>query len=117
MSQNVTGMQSSDFSNAGTATGCSFSVNAESGTNFTLTVSSCGEGTVIPQLITNSVYGTVTATNGPGNNAQTTTPVTIDRTRPSITSVAAPGSATYSPVSSAVNFTANFSEEIGRAHV
>jgi hypothetical protein len=112
MSQNVTGMGDADFSNAGTATGCVFSVNASSGTNFTLTVSSCGEGTVIPQLIANSVYGTVTATNGPGNNAQTTTPVTRDITSPTISSVTAPTSATYSPISTAVNFTVNFSEAV-----
>jgi len=109
MSQNITGMENADFTNAGTATGCTFAISDSSGTSFTLTASSCGEGTVIPQLLTDSVYGTVTATNGPGSNAQAITPVTIDRTSPTISSVTAPANATYIPAGQ-LNFTANMSE-------
>jgi hypothetical protein len=110
-SQNVNSVVSGDFSNAGSATGCVFSVDASSGTNFQLTVSSCSEGTLIPQIIANSVYGTVTSTNGPAANAQTTTPVRIDRTAPTISSVSAPVSNTYRP-SETPTFTVNFSESV-----
>jgi hypothetical protein len=111
MSQNVTGMQSSDFENAGTATSCSFSVSAESGTNFTLTVSSCGEGTLIPRLKVNSVFGTVTSSNGPGDATSATTTITIDRTSPTLNSVAAPANGNYYPTQN-LNFTAAFSEAV-----
>ena len=97
MSQNVTGMATGDFSNAGTATGCSFAVDASSGTNFTLTVSSCGEGTVIPRLAKDSVFGTVTNTNGPGDATNATTNITIDRTAPSLSSVTGPADGNYYP--------------------
>jgi hypothetical protein len=111
MSQNVTGMESSDFENAGTATNCSFSVNASSGTNFTLTVSSCSEGTLIPRLKVNSVFGTVTSSNGPGDATSATTTITIDRTAPTLNSVAAPANANYYPTQN-LNFTAAFSEAV-----
>jgi len=110
-SQNVDSVTNSDFSNAGTATGCSFSVNAASGTNFTLTVSSCSEGTLIPQVIANSVFGTVTNTNGPTANSLTTTPITIDRTAPTISSVTGPSNNTYIPGQS-LSFIATMSETV-----
>ena len=56
MSEVVTGMANADFSNSGTATGCAFSV-AGSGSSYTLTVSSCSEGTLTPQLLANAVLG------------------------------------------------------------
>jgi hypothetical protein len=84
-SQNVNSVANADFSNAGTATGCVFSISGSSGTSFTLTVSSCSNGTLIPQVIANSVYGTVTASNGPAANALTTTPIIIDRVAPTFT--------------------------------
>ena len=110
-SQNVNTVANSDFSNAGTATGCAFSISASSGTNFTLTVSSCSEGTLIPQVLANSVYGTVTLANGPSSNALTTTPINIDRTVPTISSVTAPSNATYIPTNTPT-FTVNFSESV-----
>jgi hypothetical protein len=110
-SQNVNSVANSDFSNAGTATGCSFSINSASGTSFTLTISSCSEGTLIPQVIANSVFGTTTSTNGPGSNALTTTPITIDRTAPTISSVTAPGNQTYIP-GNAITFSLNMAETV-----
>lgn len=110
-SQNVNSVANSDFSNAGTATGCVFSISASSGTSFTLTVSSCGEGTVIPQVIANSVFGTTTSTNGPGSNALTTTPLTIDRTAPTVSSVSAPANQLYIPGNS-ISFTLNMAETV-----
>lgn len=110
-SQNVDSVANSDFSNAGSASGCVFSTSATSGTSFTVTVSSCGEGTLIPQVIANSVYGTVTAANGPASNALTTTPVTIDRTAPTVSTVTAPANSTYSN-NQTPTFTMVFSESV-----
>jgi hypothetical protein len=111
-SQNVNSVANADFSNAGTASGCSFSISSSSGTNFTLTISSCGEGTLIPQVIANSVFGTVTSTNGPSANSLTSTPITIDRTAPTISAaVTGPSNATYIPGQS-LTFTAPFSETV-----
>ena len=111
-SQNVNSVADADFSNAGTASGCSFSISASSGTNLTLTISSCGEGTLIPQVIANSVFGTATSTNGPSANSQTSTPITIDRTAPTISAaITGPSNATYIPGQS-LTFTAPFSETV-----
>jgi hypothetical protein len=111
-SQNVNTVANGDFSNAGTATGCNFSISGSSGTSFTLTVSSCGNGTLIPQVIANSVFGTVTNTNGPSANSQTSTPITIDRTAPTISAaLTGPSNATYIPGQS-LTFTAPFSETV-----
>lgn len=109
-SQNVNTVANGDFSNAGTATGCTFTISGASGTTFTLTVTSCGEGTLIPQVNAGSVYGTVTSTNGPAANALTTTPITIDRTAPTISSVTT-ATTTYIP-GSVISLTASFSESV-----
>jgi hypothetical protein len=109
-SQNVDSVTASDFSNAGSASGCTFSINASSGTSFTLTASGCSEGTLIPQVLAGSVYGSVTGTNGPSANSPTTTPVNIDRTAPTFT-VTAPSSSTYIPTNTPT-FTATFSESV-----
>jgi len=109
-SQSVDSVTASDFSNAGTATGCAFSVDASSGTSFTLTATGCSEGTLIPQVLAGSVYGSVTGTNGPSANSPTTTPVIIDRTAPTF-SVMAPSNATYVPTNTPT-FTATFSESV-----
>ncbi len=110
-SQNVTTVANSDFSNSGTATGCSFAISASSGTSFTLTVSSCSEGTLIPQVLAGSLYGTVTSTSGPTSNTSTLTPIVIDRTAPTISSVTAPANKTYIP-SETPTFTVAFSESV-----
>ena len=110
-SQNVDSVANADFSNAGTATGCVFSISGSSGTSFTLSVSSCGEGTLIPQVLANSVFGTVTSANGPSSNALTTTPIRIDRTAPTISSVTAPANSTYSN-NQTPTFTMVFSESV-----
>ena len=110
-SQNVNSVANADFANAGTATGCVFSISASSGTSFTLTVSSCSEGTLIPKVLAGSVFGTVTSTNGPSGDASTTTPITIDRTAPTISSVAAPSNSTYSN-NQTPTFTMVFSESV-----
>jgi hypothetical protein len=110
-SQNVNSIAAGDFSNAGTATGCSFSPSASSGTTITISISSCSEGTLTPQLLANSVFGTVTSTNGPASNSSASNTVVIDRTAPTISSVTGPANATYRPTQ-ALSFTANFSETV-----
>ena len=110
-SQIVNSVANSDFSNAGTATGCTFSINASSGSTLNLTISSCGQGTLIPQVLANSVYGTVTNTNGPASNTQSSTPITIDRDGPTITNVTPSINSTYRP-GEVVTLTTYFSESI-----
>jgi hypothetical protein len=110
--QSVDSVANADFSNAGTATGCSFAVIAASGTTFTLTVSSCSEGTLIPQILAGSMRAVNSGANGPTANTLTTTPITIDRTAPTISStLTGPSSATYIPGQS-LTFTAPFSETV-----
>ncbi len=109
--QSVDSVAASDFTNVGTATGCSFAINAASGTSFTLTVSSCSEGTLVPQITAGSMRSVSSGANGPTSNIQTTTPIRIDRTNPAISSVSAPLSNTYRP-SETPTFTVNFSESM-----
>ena len=110
--QSVDSVANADFSNAGTATGCSFAINAASGTTFTLTVSSCSEGTLIPQILAGSMRAVNSGANGPTANTLTTTPITIDRTAPTISStLTGPSNATYIPAQS-LTLTAPFSETV-----
>ena len=110
--QSVDSVANGDFSNAGTATGCSFAVNASSGTTFTLTVSSCSEGTLIPQILAGSMRAVNSGADGPTANTLTTTPITIDRTAPTISAaLTGPSNATYIPGQS-LTFTAPFSETV-----
>ena len=110
-SQNVNSIAAEDFSNAGTSTGCSFSPSASSGTTITLSISSCSEGTLTPQVLANSVYGTVTSTNGPASNSSASNTIQIDRTAPTISSVAGPANATYKPTQ-ALTFSLATSETV-----
>lgn len=109
MTQSITGLASSDFSNAGTATGCTFAPNTSSGSTFTITVSGCGEGTVRPQLLANSVTGTQ---NGPGVNSPASTAIVIDRTTPTISSVTVPNGNYSAALSANINLTVGFSESV-----
>ena len=109
MTQSITGLASSDFSNAGTATGCSFTPNASSGSSFTITVSGCGEGTVRPQLLANSVTGTQT---GPPVNSPASTTIIIDRTAPTISSVSATNGNYSAALNSNLNLTVAFNESV-----
>ena len=78
-SDSVTGLMSGDFSNTGTATGCTFTPSG-SGSTYTVSVESCSEGTVILVLASYSV--TDTAANAGPLAASPTPSVTIDRTNP-----------------------------------
>ena len=109
-SDSVSGLTSSDFSNAGTASGCSFSPNTSTGSSFTIAVNSCSEGTLLPRLAQNAVTDSF-SNNVPPSATNATTTITIDRTTPTITSVTGPSNATYIPGQS-LNFTVNFSETV-----
>jgi hypothetical protein len=78
-----------------------------SGTTYTVTLTNCSEGTVILQLKANSVTGTST---GPPTVSSANT-VVIDRTAPTISSVAAPANKTYIPTETPT-FTVAFSESV-----
>ena len=81
----VTGIEASDFTNTGTATGCTFGVSGASGTSVTVTVSNCSEGTVIPQIASGAVADV--AGNASPATAQASAAVTIDRTAPSVSAI------------------------------
>lgn len=103
----VSGLTNTDFSNVGTATGCSFTVGAPTGNTYPVTVSGCSDGTLIVQLVASAVQnGTLIP------NAQTTGPtVTLDRTAPTVTvnqAVGQPDPTNVLPIS----FTAVFSETV-----
>jgi hypothetical protein len=66
-SEAVTGLTSVDFSNSGTATGCTYAPNASTGTSFTIAVSCPSDGTVILGLAAGG------ARDVAGNDGPTTT--------------------------------------------
>ena len=85
-SEEVTGLASGDFTNGGTATGCSFAVSG-SGDSYTLTVTGCDTtGTLRPRLNGNSVADAA-ANTGPASAVYGTT-ITLDAVAPTISSFA-----------------------------
>ncbi|NBR01235.1 MAG: hypothetical protein EBT97_12475, partial [Actinobacteria bacterium] len=54
-SESVSGLSSSDFSYTGTATSCTFTPDASSGSSFTVTVACTGDGSIVAKLSANSV--------------------------------------------------------------
>ena len=99
-SEPVTGLAAGDFSNQGTATGCTFAAPSGSGVAYTVSVTGCSEGTVIVRLATNAVSDAA----GNGNGQTDGATVTIDRTAPTVTITSrpprtrAPRAATTSPM-------------------
>ncbi len=75
----VNGLDASDFTLGGTATGCTIIGVSGSGSSYVLEVSGCSDGTVIPQISSDSVAGIDSGQTGPPvpTNAST---LTIDRT-------------------------------------
>ena len=123
-SEAVTDVASGDFTNAGTATGCSFDPGTDtSSTTRTVTVTGCGEGTVQPRFALNGATNT-SSTTGPAAAATATTTITRDTSGPflnngslgangrtitlnfdePVNSTTAPASA-YTVTASAVNYT------------
>ena len=86
-SQNVTGLETTDFGFAGTAGGCFVSALTGSGSSYAATVSGCSDGTLGLTVGADSVTG---ATTGPATLAASTL-VTLDRKNPGFT-ITAPAS-------------------------
>ncbi len=108
-SEAITGFTDTDLSNAGSATGCSFSVGTPSGNVYPLTVTSCSENTLILRLQAGSVSdaaGNTTAeTDGPT--------VTINRTGPAVgLDSTASNPTNTSPIPVTVTFTASVADFI-----
>ena len=103
----VTGIEAGDFTNTGTATGCTFGVSAATGTSVTVTVSNCSEGTVLLQMASGAVADS--AGNASPATALTSSAITIDRTAPSVASVT-PSAATIS--STSFTYSVSFSEAV-----
>ena len=74
-SESVSGLTSADFSNTGTATGCTISPSPSSGTTFTVSVTCSSDGTVILRLASGAVTDSV-ANEGPLTDTDATS-VTI----------------------------------------
>ena len=108
LSQSVSDLAVSDFQFGGTST-CNTPVGLSgSGTTYSVTVTNCSEGTLILQLKANSVTGSTTT--GPTSIASANT-IVIDRTAPTISSVAGPSNTTYIP-GGTLTFTAAMSETV-----
>jgi hypothetical protein len=82
-SESISDLASSDLSNTGTARGCTITPSAATGTTLTVTVSGCGNGTVILTLKPGAVRDAF-GTTSPGI-AKAAPTVTIDRSNPTLT--------------------------------
>ena len=80
-SENVIGLSASDFSPAGTATGCSINQPVGSGSIYTVDVTGCSEGSLVLVLAANAVIDPASR-SGPATDSAAPA-VTIDRTPPS----------------------------------
>lgn len=84
-SESVTGVGSADFTNAGSATGCSFAVSG-SGTSRTLSVTGCGAGTLTPRVGAGSFSDSAGNSSGAAVNGPTVTITPADAIPPTVTS-------------------------------
>ena len=87
-SESVTGVIAGDFSNAGSASGCSFLPGTDSGASRTVTVSGCGEGTLTPRFAASAAIDAAGNT-GPSLSSDSTTTITRDPAAPTVTLAAA----------------------------
>ncbi len=72
------GLEATDFTFAGTASGCLVSSISGAAASYTVAVSNCSDGTVLLNLAADAVFG---ATTGPSQVATSST-LTIDRKKP-----------------------------------
>jgi hypothetical protein len=109
-SESVSGIAAGDFANAGTATGCTFTPSAASGSSITVTVTTCSTtGTLQPRLLADGV--TDTAGNaGPAAVSNATPTLTLDRVAPSVDAFT---SANATPTNAlSATYTLSFSESV-----
>ncbi|MFM8566955.1 MAG: LamG-like jellyroll fold domain-containing protein, partial [Gemmatimonadota bacterium] len=83
-SEEVFDLVAGDLTTTGTASGCAFAPQTDDGITWTVTVSGCSEGTLIPRLAASAVADGV-ANAGPAA-AETGPTVNIDRTAPTVSS-------------------------------
>jgi hypothetical protein len=108
-SESVTGLITGDFVITGTGSStCSMNLSG-SGNSYTVSLSSCSQGTVILTLSVNSVSN-ASSQVGPSSVVSAST-VVIDQTAPTISTVTAPSNATYKPADTPT-FTVVFSESV-----
>lgn len=81
--QSVTGLTADDFTISGTVTGCYISTLTGSGASYAATVSGCSDGTISLTLKVDTVNGNAI---GPVRTSSTT-PITLDRTLPEISTL------------------------------
>jgi len=81
--QSVTGLTADDFTISGTVTGCYISTLTGSGASYAATVSGCSDGTISLTLKVDTVNGNAI---GPVRTVSTT-PITLDRTLPEISTL------------------------------
>lgn len=107
-SEYISGLTSADFSNSGTATGCTFTPSASSGSSVSVSVACTSDGTVIAQLGANAVEDT--ALNQGPVVATSASPVTI------IADTISPNATWTEPVSPSTSrtltYTLTFSEPV-----
>ena len=91
-SQSVQGLDATDLTFAGTASGCTINSITGAAASYTVTVGNCSDGTVLLNLAVDGVYG---ATTGPVSVATSST-LTLDRKKPvfTITPPVTPNNAT-----------------------
>jgi hypothetical protein len=80
-SQSIQGLEASDFSFSGTASGCTINSITGAGASYSITVGNCSDGTVLLNLAADAVFG---ATTGPIAIATSST-LTFDRKKPVLT--------------------------------
>ena len=110
-SQSVTGIDSSDFAAAGTgSSSCIIGTTTGSGTTYAIPVTSCSQGSVY-LTITANVATNGSSQTGPASNVNSS-PVTIDLTAPTISSVSVANSNYQAASNASMNFSVNFSESV-----
>lgn len=101
LNQSIQGLEATDLTFAGTASGCLVSSISGANASYTVAVSNCSDGTVLLSLAADSVFG---ATTGPAQVATSST-LTIDRKKPvfTITPPATPSNLTVLPFAVSVD--------------
>src|SRR4029078_585462 len=105
-SEPITDLDASDLDVTGAAGGCTVGAPSGSGTSYTVTLTGCGEGTVVLSLAAGSVAD-LAGNPGPADAVAAST-VTVDRAAPAAT-LTGPASPTSA---SALTYTLTFSEPI-----
>ncbi|CAN2222435.1 Fibronectin type III [Candidatus Nanopelagicaceae bacterium] len=110
-SESITGLAGGDFSNTGTASGCSFTPSASSGNSFAVIITNCSEGTLIPQLASGGITSSSSSATGPATATNGKVTV-LDRSSPTISTVSTTNGNYSSAITPSLNFTVVFNESV-----